>query len=107
MKTKILLLAGIIAISLLPANAQLTVDDSTSREYLINHGHSNVTADIVELSKGAVSGDKTILPVDRKYENRSVIYKWVDKFFLYIDPAYDKGNFMREDIKFNPSVDAL
>ena len=71
MKTKILLLAGIIAISLLPANAQLTVDDSTSREYLINHGHSNSTADIVELSKGAVSGDKTILPVDRKYENRS------------------------------------
>ncbi len=107
MKTKILLLTGVLAMAVLPVFAQLSAEDASSREYLINHGHSNATADIVELSKGAVSGDKTILPVDRKYENRSVIYKWVDKFFLYIDPAYDKGNFMRGDIKFNPSVDAL
>ncbi len=107
MKTKILLLAGVLAVSLLPVNAQLSVDDASSREYLINHGHSNSTVDIVELSKGAANGEKVVLPVDRKYENKPVIYKWVDKLFLYVDPANDKGDFLREDIKFYPSVDAL
>lgn len=107
MKTKILLLTGVLAMAVLPVFAQLSAEDASSREYLINHGHSNATADIVELNKGAATGEKVVLPIDRKYENKSVIYKWVDKFFLYLDPAYDSGNFMREDIKFKPSVDAL
>ena len=107
MKTKILLLAGVLAVSLLPVNAQLSVDDASSREYLINHGHSAATADIVELSKGAANGEKVVLPVDRKYDNKPIVYKWIDKFFIYMDPALDNGKFMREDTKFQPSVDDL
>ena len=107
MKTKLLLLTGLFAIIILPAGAQLSAEDASSREYLINHGHSAATADIVELSKGAANGEKVVLPVDRKYDNKPIVYKWIDKFFIYMDPALDNGKFMREDTKFQPSVDDL
>ena len=107
MKTKILLLTGILALAAIPANAELTVDDVSSREYLMNHGHSGATADIVELAKSSVNGSKADLPVDHKYDNKPLIYKWVDKAFIYLDPALDKGKFMREDIKYTPTVDDL
>ncbi len=107
MKIKTLLLAGLLAIVVLPASAQLSAEDASSREYLINHGYSSATADIVELNKGATNGEKIVLPVDRKYDNKPIVYKWIDKFFIYMDPALDNGKFMREDIKFHPSLDDL
>ena len=107
MKTKILLLTGLMVTAMLPASAQLSAEDASSREYLINHGHSSVTADIVELNKGAATGEKIVLPVDTKYDNKPIVYKWIDKFFIYMDPALDNGKFLREDTKFHPSLDDL
>ncbi len=108
MKTKkLLLLSGILALSLMPANAELSVDDVSSREYLINHGHAAATADIVELSRSAVNGNEADLPIYHKYDNKPLIYKWIDKTFIYLDPALDDGKFLRKDTKFAPSVDDL
>lgn len=107
MKIKTLLLLGMFALAMLPVRAELTVDDVSSREYLINHGHASSAADIVELTKGSVNGAKVYLPVDYKYENKPLVYKWVDKFFIYLDPAQDNGKFLREDTKFYPNVDDL
>lgn len=107
MKTKTLLILGIAAMTILPACAELTVDDVSSRDYLINHGHSAATIDIIDLQKNAVNGNKIVLPIDNKYENKPLVYKWVDKFFLYLDPALDNGKFLREDTKFYPNVDDL
>ncbi len=107
MKNKLLLLVGLLAIVALPASAQLSAEDASSREYLINHGHSAATADIVELNKGATTGEKVVLPVDRKYDNKPIVYKWIDKFFIYMDPALDNGKFMREGTKFHPSIDDI
>ena len=49
MKIKTLLFLGIFAIAILPANAELTTSDVRSRDYLMNHGHSSATADIVQM----------------------------------------------------------
>lgn len=107
MKKELLILAGALMIASLPVRAELTVDDVSSREYLMNHGHAEAAADIVELSKAAVNGNKADLPIYHKYDNKPLIYKWIDKTFIYIDPALDTGRFMREDTKFHPSVDDL
>lgn len=107
MKNKILFLSSLIIFASLPAGAELTVDDVSSREYLMNHGYAEATADIVELSKSAVNGNKADLPIYHKYDNKPLIYKWIDKAFIYLDPALDNGRFMREDTKFSPSVDDL
>lgn len=107
MKFKTLFLFAVLAYAALPACAELTVDDVSSREYLRNHGHSSSTADVVELGKGAVNGDKVVLPIDHKYDNKPLVYKWFDKFFLYLDPAKDKGEFMREDTIFEPTVNDI
>ena len=54
MKTKLfLLILGIAAMTVLPASAELTVEDITSREYVMNHGNSSTTADLIELQKAA------------------------------------------------------
>lgn len=107
MKTKTLLILGIAAMTMLPACAELTINDSTSREYLMNHGHASTTADMVELQKSAANGTKADLPIYHKYENKPLVYKWVDKFFIYLDPAQDDGKFLRRDTKFKPQVDDL
>ena len=107
MKIKTLLLFGIVAMAILPANAELTTSDVRSREYLMNHGHSAATADIVQMQNDSVNGVKSDLPIHHKYDNKPLVYKWVDKFFLYLDPANDDGKFLRHDTKLTPHVDDL
>lgn len=107
MKTKFLLISAVIAFASIPVHAELTVDDVSSRAYLINHGYAEATADIVELTKSAVNGNKADLPIYHKYDNKPLLYRWFDQAFTYIDPALDTGRFLREDTKFYPSVDDL
>lgn len=107
MKNKILLAVGLMVVFTIPVRAELTVDDISSDAYLRNHGHSQATVDIINLQKSNASGEKADLPVYHKYDNKPAIYKWVDKFFLYIDPATDDGRFMRQDIKYVPHVEDL
>ena len=104
MRNKTLLLLAVFVYAILPANAELTTDDVSSREYLLNHGHSSATADVIELSKGAVNGDKVELPIDIKRKNNPVVVRWIDRLFEYVDPALDKGDFLREDTRFYPST---
>ena len=107
MKTKLLLLSGVLAFAVIPANAELSVDDVSSRQYLINHGHSAATADIVELNKSSVNGNKADLPIYHKYDNKPLIYRWFDKAMIYLDPAVESGRFLREDTKFDPTFEDL
>lgn len=83
MKIKTLLFLGIFAIAILPANAELTTSDVRSRDYLMNHGHSSATADIVQMQNDSVNGVKSDLPIHHRFDNKSLGYKWVNKS-LYI-----------------------
>lgn len=107
MKNKILLVAGLMAALAVPVRAELTVGDTSSDTYLKNHGHSQATIDIVNLQKSNASGENFDLPVYHKYDNKPAIYKWIDKFFIYMDPALDDGQFLRQDTKFVPNPDDL
>lgn len=104
MKTKMLLSLAILAIMAIPAQAELTVDDITSREYLRNYGYSHATIDILELKKGAVNGEPVYLPSDAERDEKCGFRRWFHKWAAYFDPALDKGDFMREDTVFYPST---
>lgn len=107
MKTKFLLTLAILSLMAIPANAELTVDDVTSRDYLRNYGYSHSTIDILELKKGAVNGEDVILPRDDEWSRKSAFRRWFHKWASYIDPALDEGKFLREDTVFYPSTNDL
>ena len=107
MKTKFLLTLAILSIMAIPANAELTVDDVTSREYLRNYGYSHSTIDILELKKGSINGEKVYLPRDVAEESKPALFRWFHKWAAYIDPALDEGKYLREDTVFYPSTNDL
>jgi len=104
---KLLLTVGILAISL-PAFAGIGVKESTSPEYLKNYGCSDETVNYVQLNKAQVNGHAYVAPVSSNrqskfYTNSELWNNLVDKttdFFNYLDPAQDKNEFMRHDIKY-------
>lgn len=104
---KNLLLIAILSVMAVPAFAELTVDDVTSRDYLRNYGYSNATIDVLELKKGAVNGEKIVLPGDLYSEEQSGFKRWFHKWASYFDPALDEGKFLREDTVFYPSTNDL
>lgn len=111
---KFLLTVGVLAISL-PAFAGIGVKESTSPEYLRNYGCSNETVKYVQINKAQVNGEQYVTPISdrrqsRLYTNSEVWNNIVDRtvdFFNYIDPAQDKDQFMRHDIKPYANVQDL
>lgn len=89
------LLAGVIA---LPACAELTVEDSSSREYLLKHNYSQSTVEIIERGRASANGEEYVkAPVRPCYQKGPI--KWIRSVFIYLDPALDDGQFMNHDIK--------
>ena len=107
MKTKFLLTLAILSIMAIPANAELTVDDVTSREYLRNYGYSHSTIDILELKKGSINGEKVYLPSDAERDEKCGFRRWFHKWAAYFDPALEEGKFLRDDTVFYPSTNDI
>ncbi len=103
---KFLLTVGILALSL-PAFAGIGVKESTSTEYLKNYGLSSDTVKFVQLNKAQVNGETYVTPISerrqsRLYTNSEIWNNIVDGtvyFFNYLDPAQDRDEFMRHDIR--------
>lgn len=104
---KNLLLIAILSVMAVPAFAELTVDDVTSRDYLRNYGYSNAAIDILELKRGAVNGEKVVLPSDVHSAEQCGFKRWFHKWASYFDPALDDRKFLREDTVFYPSTNDL
>lgn len=89
--TKIILLS-VIAISFLQAFAYDITEETTTPEYLINHGYSSVTAEHVQLEKARSENReyKTL-----KYRK----WPWWKKLWGYIDRGVDEDTLLQHDIK--------
>ena len=85
----------------------VTVEESSSPEYLRNRGYSNSMIDMTEYSKASANGEKYISQQDVEHYYDSKLTKFIKRFFNYIDPAVDDGKFMNHDIKLSPSVNDL
>ena len=88
----ILILTGLF---IAPAYAELTVKDTTSREYLKNQGYSEVFINSAQKSAARANGEPLAEPIEKEYYNQPVV-KAVRKFFMYIDPALDDHSFMND-----------
>lgn len=82
----------------------LTTESASSREYLINRGHSGATADIIEKRKSQMRGDP---PQEKETIWISAPFRALRKFGTYLDPGLEDNSFMNHDIKFTPRYDDL
>ncbi len=106
MKKRFLIL-GLMALVVLPAYAELTVEDAISRDYLKNRGYSTALINTVKKSEAQANGEALTEPVEKEYYNQPFI-KGVRRFFMYIDPAYDDHSFVNDhDIHTSPNYEDL
>ena len=105
---KTFLILGITAVfAAAPAFAELTVSDTTSTEYMRNHGYSQPIINATQKSAAQVNGVEFTPPVEHKYYKNPVV-KAVRRLFMYVDPSYDDESFMNDhDIKTHPHYQDL
>ena len=101
---RVLLLLAIFSLGIIPSSADMTVEDSTDAEKLINAGYSQTFAEDVFISKNRALG-KPIEPLYEKSQNRFV--KLCRKFYAYLDPAQDEYDRIHHDIHYSPSMSDL
>ncbi|MBQ3310851.1 hypothetical protein IJG72_02105 [bacterium] len=79
------------------AFAEVTVEEASSKEYLLNSGFSELMTEHVNLVKAMANNEE--------YKSgRRGGYKYVlRKIRQYIDPGYDDGTLLQHDIKMHPS----
>ena len=104
MKRSLLYLAFLSVIFVSPVIADVTVEETTDAEYLINAGYSQVMAEDVFMQKNRVNG-KSIEPLYEKSQNRLI--KACKRFYAYIDPAYENQDKLHHDIKPSTSASDL
>ena len=104
---KRLLIIGLTMLFTLPSYAELTVKDTTSTDYMKNHGHSSAIIYATQKSIAQSHGEAYSMPEEKEYYNQPFV-KYVRKFFMYIDPSYDDHSFMNDhDIHTSPSYEDL
>ena len=87
-----------------PAFADVTIEESTDAEYLINSGYSQAIAEDVFVVKNRANGR----PTESLYErNDNIFVKTWKKFFSYVDPAQENYDRIHHDIKLSPSASDL
>lgn len=104
MKRNLLLMIAVFAFATLVARADVTVEETTDAEYLINSGYSQVAAEDVFVLKNRVNG-KPIEPLYEKSQN--VLVKAWKKFYAYLDPSQECVDRIHHDIQMRPSFTDL
>ena len=104
MKRNLLFAIILSAFIAYPAIAEVTVEESTDAEYLVNSGFSKQTAEDVYMQKNRVAG-KPIEPLyEKKHSGLATFYKRV---FGYIDPSIDEADRLHHDVAPSPSFSDL
>ena len=104
MKRNLLIAVASMVFLLGSVNAEITVEQTTDAEYLINSGYSQAIAEDVFMSKNRVAGK----PIESLYEKSdNVVVKGWRKFFSYLDPAQEFYDRLHHDIQLSPSFSDL
>lgn len=104
MKRNLLFAIALMAFITVPAMADVTIEESTDTEYLINSGYSQSMAEDVFMLKNRVSGK----PAEPLYEkSQNVFVRGWKKFYAYLDPAQENEDKLHHEIKLSPSYTDL
>ena len=104
---KILLAVFVYMAFTLPSFAVVTPEEVKSEDYIINHGHSNEMARLMDLQDSQVNG------IQSDYKSKNPAWyaekkvSFVRKVFMYFDPALDDEKFMQHNINYTNRWDDL
>lgn len=107
MNKKMILVALILAFAQLQSVAVVTVQESTSGNYLINNGYSVQTADIVQVVKARTNGEEYYTADETKLKKSNKFVRFCRKFYAYFDPAAEDYSYYHHDTKTTPSYTDL
>lgn len=107
MKTKLLLIAILAAIVQLQSNAAVSVDETTTINYLKNQGFSEQTADMVNVSKARATGEEYYTKDEAAYRKQNKFVRFWRKLYVYTDPAAEDYSFYHHDTDTTPSYTDL
>ena len=100
MKRNLLFAMILMAFVSVPSFAEMTVEQSTDAEYLINSGFSQAVAEDIFMLKNRATGQ----PIEPLYDkSQNVFVKAWKKFYSYVDPGQDTYDRLHHDIKHYPS----
>ena len=84
--------------------ADVTVEQATDAEYLINQGYSQELAEDVFISKNRASGK----PIEPLYErSQNVLVKFWKGLRAYVDPAIESPDKIHHDYSTSPKYSDL
>ena len=104
MKRILFLSIASLAFFATPSLADVTVEQTTDAEYLINSGFSQAVAEDVFMLKNRANGN-AIEPLYEKSQNKFV--KGWRKFYSYFDSAQDAVDRIHHDTKLVPHYSDL
>ena len=102
MKSKLLILALLVAVMEHPANAAITVEETTNAQYLRNNGYSALTTDIVNVSKSRATGKEYYTNDEIRFKNMNPVSRFFWRAYQYTDPAAEDYSFFHHDTKYYP-----
>lgn len=105
---KILSLFILYLVCAIPTFAVISTDDTTSDEYITNHGYSSEMARLIDLQNKQINGEPSNYKRNEPewwYTNKPV--NFIRNTFIYLDPVLDDGKFMQHDIKYSNGFNNL
>lgn len=103
---KLLLFAIAVSIPVM-AQAAVSVDQATSTEQMLNHGFSQQTADIVNVSKARATGQEYYTNDEKAYNKQNKFVRFWRKLYVYADPAAEDYSYYHHNTDTSPSYTDL
>ncbi|MBR1461387.1 hypothetical protein IJ596_07155 [bacterium] len=103
----ILLVASAMMLIPLSAHSAVTVDQTTSRDYIMNQGFSEDTYEIVTVSKNRSLGKEYYTAKERRDQELPKIVRFFRKFYTYAEPGADDFSFYHHNQQAAPSYTDL
>lgn len=104
---KNLLIMSLFILFVSPALAELTVEDTTSPEFMKNSGYSKASINATQKIIARNNGEALEEPVEHEIYNYTPV-KFIRRLFMYIDPSLDDHSFMNDhNINTSPRFDDL
>ncbi len=100
------LITSLLLMLAIPAFAELTVEDTISRDYLKNHGYSNAFVNTTHKLVAEHNGEAYTEPVENEMYNQPSI-KFIRRLFMYLDPSLDDYSIDNHNINTTPRYDDL
>ncbi|MCM1338310.1 MAG: hypothetical protein NC191_01405 [Muribaculaceae bacterium] len=87
--------------------AAVSVEQTSSAEYMRNQGFSTQTTDIVNISKARATGQEAYTKDEAQFRSSNKFVKFVRKFYMYTDPAAEDYSFYHHDVSTTPTYQDL